>query len=833
ILRQADEPPPRTPEAPADPKPPPPGTSRLPRLFSSFVGRDGDLDRVVDLLAGARLVTLTGPGGVGKTRLATEAAVRALESGLAPDGGWLVDLSALNDPALLDEAVAQALDLRSGSGPIAAPAANVRDQVVAALSGKRALLLLDNCEHLVAAAAGFARDLLARTGLVTMLSTSREALGMPGETVWSVPSLALPPEGAAPVPEDLRRWGATQLFVDRAKAADPDFVLDPATAPLVMEVSRRLDGIPLALELAAASVRTLGLSELAARLDDRFAVLTAGDRTAQPRQQTLRAVIEWSWDLLDDSERTLFRRLSVFGGGATLAAIEAVCSDPDHVPAGQVVTLAAALTDKSMITVDRRDRPARHRMLETLRAFATGRLADSGEEAELRRRHADHLLAVATAEVPKLRTADQLDAMRRLDGERDNVRAALRWLDEAGDDVRGARLAVELGWYWYLRGLRTEGLHWLSAFSAGAEPRERALARLWSVFLAPDRTGGPPVPQRIEDAATTLAEHGSPADRTFASLVASVLYVSLGDGSAAARHRATSRALIEETGDEQDAAIADFVEGQARLIVGDLAAGLPWLEAALDRFTSLGDRWGQVQCLVALLSCAEMTGDLVAALGHADRGIERAGELRLREMEAILHCRRATVATLAGDHDAAAHSLDRAGQLADELGTEVVAGNVSLAAGFLAMRSGHLDNAERHFERVLDWIGGSPYPALRSYALARLGTVAELKGDHNRAIRLLRGSYADASTVGDPRAVAFALEGLAAAFATSGRPLDAAMLLGAAEARRASVGLPLPAAERADVDRAEAAARTHLGDAAFEEAADRGRSSGPEQLPLT
>jgi predicted ATPase/DNA-binding SARP family transcriptional activator len=834
LLRQEDEAPAAVPAAQASPPSSEVLPSVLPRPLSSFIGRSDDLERVVGLLGGSRLVTLTGPGGVGKTRLAIEAAARAVDGDSDTEAVWLVELGGLRHPDLVAAAVAETLGLTDGSGLAGTASAphQAGARVIAALRRRSALLVLDNCEHLVDPVAGFVRDLLGATAALSVLCTSREALGIAGETVWSVPSLPLPPPEQQVGVDDLARWGATALFLDRTRLADPDLVIDDADAWRVVQLCRRLDGIPLALELAAARVAMLGLADLADRLDDRFAVLTGGDRTAQPRQRTLQAVIGWSWDLLDEAERALFRRLSVFAGGATLDAVEGVCSDRDELPRDGVLELMASLVGKSMVVADRHDRPTRYRMLESLHAFATDRLADRGEAETFRRRHADHMQALAARTVPRLRTRTQQRAMEELDDLLDDLRAALTWAEETGDGQRGGRLATELGWYFYLRGHGAEGARWLTTFATRAAPREAALARLWSALLAPAADQTPDLPAELQDAAGVLDEHGTLTDRAFAALVIAVVRIAFGDATGADEQLRSARALIEPDGEEADVAVADLLTGNVRLIVGDVGGARPWLEGALDRFTGLGDRWGEVQCRVALLSCAEMTGDLTGALRHADRGIALTGELRLAELEAVLHSRRATVAVLAGDEEVAETSLRRSRHLAEELGAEMVAGTVDLAAGFVALRTGRLREAERCFQRVLDRFGDTPLPVVRTYALARLGTVAELTGDLDRAVTLHRDSYHVACRTGDPRSVALALEGLAAAHAAAGRSEDAAVLLGAAEARRDSVGLPLPAVERTDVDRAETTARSELGDERFAAARERGRSLADDQLPV-
>ncbi|MGW8849974.1 AfsR/SARP family transcriptional regulator [Streptomyces xiamenensis] len=446
----------------------PPGTAPAgnirPRL-TSFVGREADLSALEADLRTARLVTLTGAGGSGKTRLAEQAALATGGQDRYPDGAWIAELAKLDHPTAVPGAVLSALGLRETSVEHHHdPAARLLEYC----AGRELLLVLDNCEHVITAAATLAETLLTHCPRLTVLATSREPLGVPGERVRPV-------EPLPPAP-------AHRLFTERGAAVRRDL---PADEPAVAEICRRLDGLPLAIELAAARLRTLTPRQIAARLDDRFRLLTSGWRTVLPRQQTLRAVVDWSWDLLEEPERTVLRRLSVFAGGWTLAAAEAVCADGRTVTSGQVLDLLGSLVDKSIVladtgagTPDRADEAdeadgdtgagtddgtgARYRMLETIHEYAAERAAEHpAERAATRARHTAHVLRFVQRAEPRLRGPGQLHWFARVEADLDNIRAALRRALRAADRDSAGQLVVGMGWFWYLRNYRAEGLEWI------------------------------------------------------------------------------------------------------------------------------------------------------------------------------------------------------------------------------------------------------------------------------------------------------------------------------------------------------------------------------------
>jgi predicted ATPase/DNA-binding CsgD family transcriptional regulator len=427
----------------------------LPSEVTSFIGRKQEVAEVRHLLGISRLLTLTGAGGVGKTRLALQVARGLAEA--FPDGVWLSELAPLVEPAGVPQAVASAFGLRER------PPQPPRETLFAFVVHRQLLLVLDNCEHLVDACAELAAALVAASPGLRILATSREPLRIPGEVTWRVPSLAVPNAGVAGSPADLMQYAAIQLFVDCARAAKPSFTLTQHNACTVREISTRLDGLPLAIELAAAWVRALGVEQILQRLDDTFQLQLGGKRTAPSRHQTMWATLDWSHVLLAESERILLRRLSVFAGGWTLESAENVCAG-GAVERSGVLAHLTRLVDASLVQMEEQAGHTRYRLLEPIRAYATHNLESSDEEAAIRRKHAQVYLELAerlfVAEPLALRTA-RLDELQR---EHDNFRAALRWLASTGPAADGIRLVAVLGRFWKLRGFLTEGREWVTRF---------------------------------------------------------------------------------------------------------------------------------------------------------------------------------------------------------------------------------------------------------------------------------------------------------------------------------------------------------------------------------
>jgi len=484
----------------------------LPTTLTSFVGRAGELEEVRGLLADARLVTLSGVGGSGKTRLALEVAAVSLDA--FPDGVWVIELGPLRDPALVPSTAATALGVvTTGLG---ATSDAVTERLCEHLEPRRVLLILDNCEHLVEAVARLVRALLASCPGVTIMATSREILGLAGEVAWRVPPLSLP-VSATPSPEDLAVSDAAALFCERARAAQPGFGLSQANAAAVAQICHRLDGIPLALELAAARIRVLGAHDLARRLDQRFRVLTGGDRTAVPRHQTLQATMDWSYDLLPADEQAALRRLAVFPGSFDLDAAEAVVHGSEVLtpPGAEILDLLSRLVDKSLVGVESQGVETRFRLLETVREYAAGKLAEAGETVAARRQHRDFFLTVGSTHEDRAEPTRRWttgDLIRRADADHDSFRSALEWsLAQEEDDAAVCLAAALWRYWWWARPL--EGCDWLERALArpGTASAERLEALIGLAFLLPKsgRGSAQQGEERLREALRLAVEAGA------------------------------------------------------------------------------------------------------------------------------------------------------------------------------------------------------------------------------------------------------------------------------------------------------------------------------------
>ena len=421
----------------------------LPVQLTSFIGREKEMVEIKTALNEHRLVTLTGSGGAGKTRLSLQVAADLLDS--FPNGIWFVELAPITDPDLIPQTILSAADMQTQQGRSAL------DSLKDFLREKTSLLVLDNCEHLIEACAKLADTLLHTAPNLKILASSREALGVRGEQAWHVPSLSIPDLKHLPPIEQLSQYEAVRLFIDRALLVQPHFAVTNDNAPAVAQICSRLDGIPLAIELAAARVKVLKAEQIAERLNDRFRLLTGGSRTALPRQQTLRAMIDWSYDLLSKNERTLLRRLAVFSGGCTLEATEHVCSD-ENIQVDDILDLLMHLVDKSLVVIDEGPSQLRYRILETVRQYAREKLMESGEGEQIRKRHLDYFLKLTEEAEPQLKGAGYIKAMNQLAVENPNILAAMDWALEVGYE-EGQRLIGALWWFWSDTG-NSEGLDW-------------------------------------------------------------------------------------------------------------------------------------------------------------------------------------------------------------------------------------------------------------------------------------------------------------------------------------------------------------------------------------
>ncbi|GAA4023479.1 BTAD domain-containing putative transcriptional regulator [Allokutzneria multivorans] len=761
--------------------------TNLPAQVSELVGRAGALTAARAALADARLVTLVGPGGVGKTRLAVETARASLDEGL--DGVWLVELADVTrsaDANVVAEKIAAAGGVRDDTR---------EDGLATALRAQRALLVLDNCEHVIDSAARVAESLLTAAPELRVLATSREPLGITGEQLVAVPPLELPdPDDIDP--ESAGRLGSVELFVRRASAASPGFALRLDNIKVIASICRALDGLPLAIELAAGRVRALGVHDLAVRLDDRFRVLTTGSRTAPARQRTLRSMIDWSWDLLSPAERAVLRRLAAHPGSLSLASVEAVCAG-DPVVGHDVLDVVAQLVDRSLVTVTTDGERTRYRLLESIRAYGAERLEEAGETSATQLRHARHFRDLVITANSHLRGPGQREHLRLLDEEAANVHAAVHSAVELGETALGLDLVTGMAWYWYLRGTLQVGHRLLSVVVEQAEPAAGARASAWRLgfgFLL----GCEPDPLGQGEA---LLRRGAEPD-VLAWTRCWLGFAGRSREPAAARELLDqARVEYERLGDRWHLAVTLMFTSENSLTRGDPAAAAAESERAAALFAELGDGWGQVQTAEVLTAVADIEGDHERSARLCEHALGAAEELRLWPAVAQLLGRRARVAVLQGDYPAAMEFGQRALQVATE---RSIAPQVGFARGGIALaarRMGLFDTAEAHLLSTLDWERSIRYATGMAFILAQLGFVAEQRGDAEAAFAWHRKGLAAARQAEDPRAVALSLEGFAGARVLVGDPVAAARLLGAAEAIRESAGFPLPPAERDDVDR--------------------------------
>ena len=809
--------------APADDEPVP--RTNLPEPLTSFVGRDRDVVAIADALKEHRLVTLIGPGGSGKTRLAEEAGRGLVDQ--YRDGVWLIGLASVTDPAELPQSVLSALGQREirildRRAPAVGDAVQ---RLCTVLRAHETLLVLDNCEHLVDAGAQLAETLLARCPDLRILTTSREPLGVTGESLLRVAPLPQPEPDRTAAAADVEQYPAVRLFTDRAAAVRPDFVLDDSTAPMVSEIVRRLDGLPLAIELAAARLRTLPIDQIAARLSDRFRLLTGGSRTALPRHRTLRAVVEWSWDLLNDDERELAERAAVFPGGITLAGAVAVC-EPLNLSVDDVSDLLAGLVDKSLLQLVGEGH--RMRMLETLREYGTERLDERGVLGAVRRRHADYFAAVLDEATPGLYTRDQVQWLEVLDAERDNAVAALRFLATESDAEGALSIALALAQPALLRGSEADvGALIAEALAVPGDPDSvrRLLAEGFGLLTAFDSTVAGPgtTTERMRELAVRMADVDPTGYPLTTMLRAALAY--LGDDSELASE------YIEKSLTSADpwvAASALAFRENLHENQGDVESMRADLTEAHARFSEMGERWGLSNTLRGLAYVATLDGDLDLALDYYRQALTLMREMRSSDDEVFLRVRMADVYLRLGDEPAARAEIDAAARMADRRGGPIESAMTNAMLGHAARQAGDLEEATHRLVLVTDAIAamGQVHP-MRGHAVAfaaGLGAnVALDAGDLDLARkRLAEATQASISTRDRPIQATIAVV-IAEHALAGGEPGVAADWLGRAAVLRGAEDLTAP-----DITAARARAAEALGAAEFERIYDGARSEPAE-----
>ena len=803
--------------------------TNLPTLLTSFIGRKKELQEVVNLIAKHHLVTLTGSGGVGKTRLSLQVAQQVLDH--YPDGVWLVDFAPILDPLLVPRTTAITIGLRHE------PERPVIDMLCDYLRPKKILFILDNCEHLVDGCAHMAEKMLQAAPNVRILATSREALGIAGEVAYSVPSLELPDIDHLPPVASLSQYEAVELFIERATAAVPTFTVTDDRAPLLAQICHRLDGIPLAIELAAAKIRLLSVDQIAKRLDDRFRLLTAGSRTELEHHQTLRAAIDWSYNFLSPAEQALFRRLAVFVGGWTLEAAESVCSDESASSVGgsdDVLNLMEQLINKSLVIMEEVQHEGRYRMLETLRQYANEKLVDSGESDALRDRHLDYFLSLAETAAPHLIRPEQIEWLDRLEEEHDNLRAALEWSLGKERPEYALRLAASLGTFWEIHSHWKEGARWLESALAmpmdDPSPAEKA-ARARALY---------------RDAA--LANAMDNTERERASAEESLALCELGtDRLDLAIARFYMGAVCYRTGDFDERhrlwemCLADFHElkelywesnTRSWLLDDELMLGKGSYAEIIARNLEMARGAGE-RCLLSLVlldaaRLAWFNDDLQLAQAYLEEADRLQAELGITAgyLFPDLH---ASIAHSRKDYLQARELYMRAIQNLELVGEKNVRAWTIQYLGILERDDENLQQAQAYFETALDIKKKVGTQGEVSVCLALLGQVLHFQGERAAArdhfkeslltARAALTSISSLLTLGSINATLILVLGLFAEYAVE----PAARILATVHAYHTSkVNPPMIPLFKPDFEKALSQARLKLGEAAFEAAWAKG-----------
>ena len=754
--------------------------SNLPRPLTTFVGRERELAELQTALARGRLLTLTGSGGVGKTRLALSVAAATLDR--FADGVRLVELASLRDPDLVVQTVVAAVELKEQPGK------PLTQTLTEGLHERHLLLLLDNAEQLLDACAQLTDTVLRQCPNVTVLVTSRERLGVPGELTYRVPSLAVPDPNAECTSQRVCSYESVRLFIERAQLHRPQFTVSDENAPALANICRRLDGIPLAIELAAARVRSLSLEEIAQRLDQRFSLLTGGARTLPPRQRTLRAVIDWSFDLLSEPESALFRALSSFAGGFTLDAVESVYAG-DEAGAFDVLDLLTTLVDKSLVLAEGRASTTRYRLLETMRDYAAEQLCAQGSQARWHERHFAYFFAIALEAETQLTGREQQRWLDRLGTEHDNVRAALARSTATGGDVEsGLRMATAVGRFWLVRGYLAEGRAWLGKLLSAAPEADKAV-------------------------------------RAKALNWCGVFAWKQGDYSAAAEFYERSLALRRELNDRGGVGAVLNNQGLLAYEQGDYRAARALHEESLAIDRELGDRWGVAVSLIHLGSLAMMQGDYPAARVMYEESLARFRELGDRGHVANALRSLGSLCNDEGDQDSARSLHSESLAICRELGDRSGIARALYGLGVTARHDGHGSDARRLLDESLTIYRELGDREGTGSSLNQLGHLAIAAGDHVSAQELHEESLAIRCELGERSGIAVSIEGIAELASVMGEHERAACLWGAIERLRQDIGAPLAPSERERQDRHVAAARAAIADALrFDQAWQQGRA---------
>jgi predicted ATPase len=788
--------------------------------LTSFVGREADLAAVRELIGEHRLTTLIGPGGSGKTRLATETARTLL--GDLPDGVWLVELAAIGAGGDVAQASLAALGLRDsllGANPSATPSADPTGGLIAAIREREVLLILDNCEHVIESAAAFADRVLGECRRLRILATSREPLGITGEALWQVEPLALPDDSRDDSPGEIESSPAVRLLRDRAGAVRKNLGGDARTLSTMVRICRALDGMPLAIELAAARLRTMTIEQLANRLDDRFRLLTSGSRTARPRHRTLRAVVDWSWELLTEAERTVLRRLSVFSGGASLEAAERVCAAP-VVEQGEVLDLLTSLAEKSLLVAGG-DGALRYRMLGTIKEYAADRLAEAGEPDLARQAHLGYFTELAESAEPHLRRAEQLEWLARLEADHDNIGAAMRGAVAAGPAQAAMRLAAAAGWYWWLGGRRSEGFELIvAATKVPGEVTDEVRAMVYALvvmFVTSGRGDGHEAAEWIHQA-YRFSQRSQQRHPLLGLVTPLERMLEAPDASLPA---------FESLLDSEDPwvrALARMHLGKMRIMLGQGGRDAEHnLELAVAEFRALGERYGISLALSELAEQIAKRGEFAGACEHFEQAVAVVTEVGATEDVIRLRTRQALMYWLNGDRDASAAAIAEAQRSADGVTWPYAQVELALAKAELARWGGDAPEARRQLGVATAFLGDDAEQAsIRAELHDLLGYLAD-DLDQVRTHRV--AAWQAASESGLVPLIAQVIVGVADLAVRLGQYEQAARLLAASVGVRGQ-----PDRSRPDIAGIEQAAQRHLGEARFAEVTREGTQASWSEL---
>jgi predicted ATPase/DNA-binding XRE family transcriptional regulator len=749
--------------------------TNLPVFLTTFIGREKEQAQIVELIGKYRMLTLTGSGGIGKTRLSVKVAEQLLAD--YEDGVWLVELASLSDPDLLPQTVAALFGLAAQSD------IPFTEMLVNFLRTKTLLLILDNCEHLLNSCALLADRLLKSCPRLKIIATSREALGIMGEVTYQVPSLQLL-DGQQAI-EKIREYESIRLFEERCQLVQPDFKLTMKNVASVAQICSRLDGIPLAIELAAGRVNIFSTEQIANQLDECFRILTGGSRTALPRQQTIHASIDWSWNLLAGSERTLLQRLSVFAGGWTLESAEFVCNG-DGMEINRVSELMIQLAEKSLLVIERREAmETRYRLLETIRQYAAEKLSEAGEGLQVRTRHLEYFLDLAERAEPELTGPDTPKWVKRLEEELDNIRAALEWSLQQ-DAQLGLRLANALMRYWPAYGDVLEGVEWLSHLL-----RQPAVT----------------APNAVR--AKALTALGFLNNWHFESLKAEPF---AGEGLA----------LYRALGDQRGAAFALAVLGRARCAQEDYATARPLVLESLALYRRLGDNLGMAEELNMLGYGLADEKNYGQSRAYLEESLELYRALGWRlGIASQLGCM-GGLASRFGDYASARTWLTESLEIYRSLGTNPAF--IMERLGELSLREGDYKQARTYLEESLSLRRERGETHFSHWLLAYLGYVALRQGDQARARSLLVEAQQGLKAAGRKIGMTYALEGLASLAVLQNQPERAAQLFAWADSMREAVGDIRPPVEQADIDRDLSTIHARLDQTTFAAACVAGRA---------